>query len=197
MRRLEISAGFVLLIAALYFFDESGLLAAMLPAVAVHEAGHLLALAAQGAGVRRIHADVSGLRIEYYGLLGTPGEVAAALMGPLFGFIYAFAASYIGRRFSSDFMLFSAGISLVLTAFNLLPALPMDGGRVCYIILNAAAGEAAAKRAMGVVGTLVAACLVALGIWLAKLGMGFALIPAGAWIYVLGRKSLENMPAMI
>ena len=66
----------------------------------------------------------------------------------------------------------SAGMSLVLSAFNSLPALPLDGGRA----LAALAGE----RAAWTVSFFASAALLTAGTALAAAGCGFAALIAGA-----------------
>ena len=58
--RITISAGGVLLLAALYFFMDTLSFVALMLAAAAHECGHLAALRAAGCRVRGFSADAGG-----------------------------------------------------------------------------------------------------------------------------------------
>ena len=60
--KFDISAGGVLLLAALYFFMDGADFAALILAAAAHELGHLLALRLCGARIRGFSADLGGVR---------------------------------------------------------------------------------------------------------------------------------------
>ena len=89
----DISAGALLIFALAYFFDGSGLFAALLPAAAAHEAGHIAVLLACGARIRRLRLDIFGLRLDY---AGSPGRgkllcaVLAVALGKMAGSLYYF-----------------------------------------------------------------------------------------------------------
>ncbi len=162
--RLEISAGGVLLLAALIFVLTADELTALALAVLAHEAGHAAAIYLTGGRVTALRLAVTGPVICRTG--GTDGarEAFCALAGPLAGVLYAIV--------SAERLPLSAGMSLVLSAFNSLPALPLDGGRA----LAALAGE----RAAGTVSFFASAALLIAGTALAAAGFGFAALIAGA-----------------
>ena len=127
----KISAGAILFFAAAYFFDDAGMVSAAVPAVLVHELGHVLFLRAFGAQINRVNLSVFGLEIDYRGFVSIPKTAIAVFAGPLFGGLYALIAVYI----TSDFFAMSCSISLMLTIFNLLPVMPLDGGRLVSCVL--------------------------------------------------------------
>ena len=180
---ITVSAGFLLLFAALYFFDDTGLLSSFVPAVVAHEAGHALALWLKGVKITGLHFSLSGIRMDYRGRMGLGGELLAAALGPLFGLIYAIAASFAGRKLGSEFLLCSAGISLVLTIFNLLPASPLDGGRVLDLALSSFLEYEVAETVMFLTTLLTAIGLMLAGLWYFYRGYGIALIPVGLWLF--------------
>lgn len=185
MKPLRFSAGAaaVLLLAALYFFDTSGLFSAILPAVAAHEFGHALALRLCGARVTQLRFELSGLRMDYSGALSRSGELFSALAGPGAGLLFAVFASIFGNALGSDFLLCSAGMSVVLTAFNLLPAPLLDGGRALQLFLP--------RSFVSLMGYLCGCALMIGGIFCLLSGYGAALLPAGAWI-LLGLCNLDK-----
>ncbi len=180
--RLSISPGAALLGAFFYCTASFSELAAILAPAIVHELGHIVALRLYGLRIRRITADLRGLCIEYSGLCSPLGHAVSALAGPAAGLGYAFAASYFARGGSNGVLALSAGVSLLLSLFNLLPILPLDGGRIFSIIaaelLGGRRGDALTK---GVSLTLATALLLA-GTLLMWRGEGTALTIVSLWL---------------
>lgn len=174
MKRTEwnVSAGAVLLFALMYFFDGSGLVSAAVPAVCAHELGHLLPLLLCGHRLRRISVSLFGLELDYAGRL----EGGAALFciggGPLAGTVYALLACSLGGAFWR----ISGAVSFLLTAFNLLPILPLDGGR----LVGQLAGEAVTKY----ISRVFALLLFAAGVFAVMRFRTLSLLMMGAWLTV-------------
>lgn len=181
-QKIKISAGALILAAGAYYFCDFKTLAAMLIPVIVHELGHIAALLMLGFSLRSFRAELKGLCISYSGRCGAVGHAMAAAAGPMAGLIYAAAASWGGDRLQSDWLCLSAGMSLILSVFNLLPALPLDGGRIFTILLSAFIGERRGSAAADALGFACAAALLAAGIWLMLKGRGVALAVAATWL---------------
>lgn len=169
--RWKIDAGAVLLLALAYFFDTSGMLSAFVPAAAVHELGHALALRLSGSRVRRVSLSAFGLEMDYAGSLSGVRELFAIAAGPLAGLAFAVAASSV----SGAFWPMSGALSFLLSVFNLLPVLPLDGGRLVAAVTDPELARklsriAALLLAAGGAGLLAAyrsPSLLAVGLWLA------------------------------
>ena len=100
-------------------------------AVAVHEAGHILAIRALGGGSSLQLTGVGAvLRTRRAGLCSYREECLVALAGPLASLLLALGAGTWARVFGGADAYLLTGISLALGVFNLLPAGPLDGGRV-------------------------------------------------------------------
>ena len=166
----EISAGALLLLALMYFFDGSGLLSAAAPAVCAHELGHLLALRLCARRLTRLRLGFMGLEMDYAPRLEGMRCALCALAGPLAGLVYALAACAAGR----DFWLLSGALSLALTAFNLLPSLPLDGGRIAISLLP--------ERVARAVSRVTALALLGFGVLALVSRRSAALLPAGLWL---------------
>jgi stage IV sporulation protein FB len=171
----SISAGAALLFSALFFLDGSGLFSALLPAVAVHEAGHYLALRLSVAHFTALRLDIFGLRMDYRGALTRLQELLCTLAGPLAGLTFTLAASLGGRFLDDSFLYCAAGVSLLLTIYNLLPVAPLDGGRILLLLT----GNSALVR---LTGFLTAGALLFLGLYCAARGLGAALALPGAFL---------------
>ena len=126
---LDIKPLALLLFALVYFFDESGFIALVLPAAAFHELGHFLAMKMGGMRLRSLRLGLFGLEMDYWGSLSGGWGAAALGAGPLFGIIY-FAVLTIAPF---EYCRLSGEISLALSLFNLLPILPLDGGRLAQL----------------------------------------------------------------
>ena len=176
------SAGFALGFAALWLFDGSGAISAMIPAVAAHELGHATVLMAVGTGVSEIRLEASGLRMDYTYPPGQAGEAFAAVAGPAAGILYSVLCSVLGKMLENEFLLCSAGISLVLSFFNLLPAGALDGGRLLRIFLDRIWSSVEVERIMLALDIVVSAAFIVVGVWHWAHAFGAALIPAGIWI---------------
>ncbi len=115
---------FILILAAFYILDTDGLFLLALIAAAVHEAGHIIAMTLCNAKIDTIYLGIYGAKIKMklYPIISYKREIIIALAGPFAGAILGVILSFAG-----NYTL--AGLSLILTLFNLLPALPLDGGR--------------------------------------------------------------------
>ena len=167
--KFDVSAGALLLLALAWFFDTDGIFAALVPAVAAHELGHVAALRLSGAQLTRLRLDVFGCQLDYHGDISRGWMLCAVLAGPAAGFVYGLAALAAGGEYGE----ITGVVSLLLTAFNLLPILPLDGGRVLSLL----AGPAAAR-----VSRAAAAALAVFGLWALFTHGWLSPLLAGGWL---------------
>jgi Zn-dependent protease/predicted transcriptional regulator len=190
------------LIAALLFFTS----------LLLHEYGHALQARRDGMEIEGITLWLFGGVAKFRGMFPSAGaEFRIAIAGPLvslaLGLLFLGVPMLLGLPATVDGVLFWLGsINVALLVFNLLPALPLDGGRVLRSILWYARGEfvSATRLAAGIgrgFGYLFVAAGVALivfaspvtGIWLAFVGW-FLLQAAGAEDrYVAAREALGGL----
>lgn len=182
--RVRISAGFVLLIALVVFFDEVGLVAACIPVIAVHELGHAAAMRCFGAKPVRLNATASGLSLDYRGSISGAAEIAAALAGPAAGLALAVICSKAGKILGNEYLLLCAGLGVIINFFNLLPCLPLDGGRALHGVVS---GFACGEKFVSVVSWVTAIAVTAAGLYFAAEGKGVALCAAGTWLIIMRR----------
>ncbi|MFB0919948.1 MAG: hypothetical protein QMB62_03560 [Oscillospiraceae bacterium] len=183
--RMEFGSGFILLFALIWFFDESGFLAALVPAMLIHELGHIVFLLFFGARPIKLKAALSGLKIDYSGVMTDTQEMLTAFAGPAFGLFFSFLCARFGRLWSSDYLLMCAGLGFIINSFNFLPVKPLDGGRVLSFFLRSLFGEERAYCILRISGLMVSSLLLVSGLYLISMGDGPALFIAGLWLFIL------------
>lgn len=161
---------------------------ALFACVVAHEFGHALMARRYGIATPDITLlPIGGLaRLER--MPEAPSrEIAVALAGPavslgLWLVLAALAGTLTtpGLPDGSGFLADLAGINLMLALFNLLPAFPMDGGRVLRAALSARWGPARATAVAARAGQVMAVLFVVVG--LAGGQIMLALIGAFIWI---------------
>ncbi|USX55752.1 site-2 protease family protein [Lentzea sp. HUAS12] len=152
-----------------------GLLMAVLLAVFLgvsvlaHELGHCVAALRLGLPVRRLHLFLLGGSTEIMRTPGKPGhEGAVAGAGPLVSIVLA-AVFGVGATVMEQhgvvwvlvFQLAAANAAVAI--FNLLPGLPLDGGRIVRAGVWAVTGQRATGTRVAVVGGIAVA--IALVVW--------------------------------
>ena len=122
--------------------------AALVVALLVHEVGHAAAALSRGCRVHEITLMFFGGRAVMSGLPSAPlARAAISLAGPAAGLLLWFVALRLSVLFEGlrilPFLLGEAArISLYLSIFNMVPALPLDGGHVLRDVLAHFKGNA-------------------------------------------------------
>ena len=192
-RRVTISLALTLAAAFIYYIVSIETAMAIALPVAVHELAHIIALRIFGLKVRNVRAELTGLCIDYCGFAEPMAHIAASFAGPTGGFIYAYAASLIARETGCAWMELSAGISLLLSIFNLLPVLPLDGGRILLGLLTMLIGARAGERIACRVSCFFTAVLLVTGVVLALNQGGKAPAAAAIWLMLAQQKDVAGM----
>ena len=131
----------------------------------MHECGHAWYAARIGCRLRRLCLLPSGALVTGdIGGISLADEVRLALAGPAVNAASAilFAALWWLAPETYPYTDVAAFTSLSLFAVNLLPALPLDGGRVLYCALARLRGEPFAQKGIRLAGVLLAAAIAAL-----------------------------------
>ncbi|MBR5479575.1 MAG: M50 family metallopeptidase [Clostridia bacterium] len=151
---------FILLIAVFYVIDSDGLFFLALIAATVHELGHIVAIKLCKGKIDNIYLGSFGARIQMklYPILSYKREIIIALAGPLAGAIFGLLSSFMGNYTI-------AGFSMILTLFNLIPALPLDGGSVIKYLSLLFLDELWQQRISRALNAMSALGIVALGVF--------------------------------
>lgn len=158
----------LLLMALAAAMGAGGMLLPICAALALHEAGHLIAARGLGVRVYAISLMPFGGAVQLANVYAlSPARLfAVAFAGPLFSLLgalgtLALAAMPACAPFAIGF--FRVNVTLML--FNLLPALPLDGGRMLYALLVRPLGpEHALTLGIGL-GRVAASSLAIAAIW--------------------------------
>lgn len=179
----------------IYFWSGDGLrgylfglfmLVAVFACVVGHELAHAFVALRYGIGVYDITLlPIGGVARIEQGALTPRREVTIAIAGPLLNVLVALGlfplVFLIGlSRHTHDllsFLLITQGTdssalilhlwlaNIMLALFNLLPAFPMDGGRILRAVLTAASSRVLATRVSVLIGTVLALSLIIAGIY--------------------------------
>lgn len=129
--RIRVSPGAPALLAVFVWLSSPEVLGAVLLAALCHELGHYAALRRRGGWVRAVRISALGAEMQVAGRMSYGGELLAAAAGPAVNLLLAAALGLPGRWWEPLYLL--AGAQAVLGCFNLLPILPLDGGRMLWL----------------------------------------------------------------
>lgn len=151
--------------------------------VVLHELGHSLTAMRFGVGVRRILLMPIGGMAEFDSIPRQPArELLITLAGPAVNFVIAGALWLFVRRMPDDIALFSpAGFleqlfvaNLLMGCFNLVPAFPMDGGRILRALLATRVPYLKATRWAANLGKVLCVLGIIAALFAKQLGIGDA-----------------------
>ncbi|HHV72445.1 MAG TPA: peptidase M50 [Clostridia bacterium] len=165
--QLIINPYFLILI---FLFSIIGLLPQALilfGVVILHELAHVLVAIGSGLNIKSVELLPFGGVARVEGLLGTNPEVEikVALAGPinnliLIGLAYAF---YRYNIWQEELTFFFIRCNFIMALFNLIPALPLDGGRIYRAKLSARMGFRRATELAANLGKLIGIILGIIG----------------------------------
>lgn len=187
IRRLELSpprsyvSSLVILAASLILFVAAGgavwswkLVLMLVPILLFHEAGHYLAMKLFdyqnvqmffipffGAAVSGRHYDVPGWK-----------RIVTSLMGPVPGIFVGIGLGIVGIVQHNDLLLELALTALIINGFNLVPALPFDGGWVLHGLIFCRHAFLDVLFRLFAAGAVIFGSFVGLGLFMRYLGIG-------------------------
>lgn len=164
-------------------------------ALLVHETGHLAALWLFHKAPQKISLTPFGGLMDWpeEGTLSPAQGFVIAFSGPLFSFLGCVLSLSLFCRgfFSPEGLLSFFRSSLLLLLFNLLPALPLDGGRMLSALLSPFIPKKSLNRVLLFLGRATGMLLILLSVRFAMAGE-YQFAPAFAGVYVLYACTLEG-----
>ncbi len=158
--------------------------------VVAHEYGHAIVARRRGVEVEGIDLWLLGGVARMRGEARRPeDELAYAIAGPavtlVIGLVFGALALAVPRASAPELhalLVYQALINAILLGFNLLPAFPLDGGRVLRALLWRSGGNAVRATTIAAgIGRAFGMGLIAFGVLETLSGY-----PAGLWLAVVG-----------
>lgn len=165
--RLTVSPGCLFLLALGWYLGVGRMLRCCVAAAVLHEGGHLLACFLLWVPVRRFQITCCGGVLETGRPLTGGEEVVVALAGPMMNLLLAFVMLPFGGDPGGAVFL---GVNVLLGLFNLLPLLPLDGGRAMHGLFSLFCREEQVEQWLDVVTKVILGFLTVGGVLLGVLG---------------------------
>jgi Zn-dependent protease len=138
---VEVNLSFLILLGVVFLWlgGLAGLFVVALSfsSVLLHELGHAVV-------ARQLGVQIAGIELHFFGgaakMIDLPKkathEVAIALAGPAVSLMLAGAGLGLGAALHAPLVSLFGWVNAIIAGFNLIPALPMDGGRVLRALLT-------------------------------------------------------------
>lgn len=194
---VEINLSFLLLLAVVFYTAPDKVMGLIVVGLAfasvlLHELGHALV-------ARRYGVHVAGIELSFFGGAAKMAEmprapereIAIAAAGPAVSLMLGGLGFGVGALLRSDWLTLIGQINFVIAAFNLIPALPMDGGRILRALL---ARKMDYVRATDI--SVVVARVVAVGFGIIGLFGPFQLLILAPLLWMMGTRERTIARAM-
>ncbi|CAN5851925.1 hypothetical protein BH11MYX3_BH11MYX3_03320 [soil metagenome] len=186
---VEINVSFLFLLGVVFlaFGGIAGLVIVGIAfgSVVLHELGHAIVARRLGVGISGIELGFLGGAAKMTDMPRTANhEIAIAAAGPAVSLVLAGIGMGLGSVLAVPLISTIGWINLVLAGFNLIPALPMDGGRILRAALARRMSFVKATDASVQVSRAVA---ILFGLW-ALTGGPFQLLILAPFLWLMGTR---------
>lgn len=165
---LMVNGGMAGIVPAAIFF------ALLMGSIFAHEMGHAWGCHIQGIPVRRVMLFGGGGFCEPARSTNRHQDELIVAMGPIVNLtiwaVGSLAVNHLGYGVLTPIVAQLAFLNLLLAIFNLLPVMPLDGGRLLQLILMRFMAPRSATKLAGGIGLIMCA------LWVPVLIMGFVLM---------------------
>lgn len=181
---------------ALYFVGYSKEILILIGIILIHELSHGLAAMTSGTKIQEIKLLPIGGVVKLDNTMGfTLGEeIFVSAAGPMSNVVLSAAVFFLQENYGwkssgLDFIIIG---SLFIGAFNLIPALPLDGGKILRCILAYFISYKSATKLVSVFSRIIGVLLIMFNIYLFSLGSyNFTFILVGIFIFYQTKKEYE------
>ncbi len=170
--KIRISLPFCVLISVMYVLDFGKVFIPTFIAVSIHESAHILAIKLMGLKINRVDVRAFGVSVKVDGIEYIPytKEIIIAAAGPLAGLVTAGVFLVAAKSFGLYSLSYFIGVNIVITAINLLPVFPLDGGRIVLCTLAKFMTHRAAYAISYILSILSAGALFGVCAYFASMG---------------------------
>lgn len=187
--QIKISIWFVLVVPLIFFTGYISEYFAALLSTAVHEIGHMAVAKLKNCGIRTVRLTPAGLNAEIDNLNCSRHDlILIYVSGPAVNILIALAAFSLHALHivgDSRSLKYVALLNTFLAAFNLLPAVPLDGGKILMEALKDLFGIINAERCSTWVAVFLAIMFIAAGLCQLIANWGnFSLLVIGIFVLV-------------
>ncbi|MCL2408936.1 MAG: site-2 protease family protein [Oscillospiraceae bacterium] len=192
--KFSISVGAAVFIVAFFAVGDARLLLLIFIAAGGHELGHYAALRFCGGRVSELRLGITGVSMRHQHSTAYADEILIASGGPMASAVLSSISAIAARLTQADITYQLAGMSLLLCLFNLLPVLPLDGGRILYAAISSrSANPTIADRVTCVTSCAVIFFALTAGAYvLVVTGTNFTLLITAGWMLIHYCKSGNN-----
>jgi stage IV sporulation protein FB len=195
--RLKINLLLIPAVIALAALGMGELLLCYIPAVLLHEWAHVLAANALGMTITELELLPFGCAARLQCFAMSRGkEIVVAAAGPAANMLFA-CAVFAVNRYAFPMVIAEKLIAsnLALASVNLLPALPLDGGRIARAAFAAWLGYPRATRLPAAAGIVFAVIMAGAGVYTVAAGKASpSLFVMGFFLCLAAVKELKNAP---
>ncbi|OPJ62032.1 M50 family metallopeptidase [Clostridium chromiireducens] len=130
--------------------------------VILHEFAHIVVASKFGCKFSSVNISILGAKAELSDIdeLNEKKKLILYLAGPFFNIFMAIVANFFYNYFSYEYIKDSIVINLCLGTFNLFPAYPLDGSRVCEILLARKFLYKKSKKITGIFSFIISGVLL-------------------------------------
>ena len=136
MFKIRIKISSLLIPLLFYITDNFKMFILIFCAALIHEVAHIIFIKICGNTIEKVEVLAIGLNIVQKGCLGFKQDIIIALSGPLINLFIFFLSYYLWFNFFPiEELSYFCGVNFLLFLINILPVLPLDGGRALYAFL--------------------------------------------------------------
>lgn len=163
--KFNIHFTFIIFSCILIYFGQGLLLVNYVLTILLHEMAHAVVAKSLGYNIRRFLLMPFGISLSLTSTIMPPrDEIKVAIAGPLFNFsvVVFFLAVWWVFPFTFNYTYLFCYANFVEGLFNLLPAFPLDGGRIFRAVINQCFGMKKAVKICFIVNIFLCLILVVL-----------------------------------
>ena len=198
--RLRVSLLIIPAVIVMFAVGMGDIVLCTIPALLLHEWAHILAASALGLTVTELELLPFGCAAKMQCFaMPRAREMIVAAAGPAANMVFACLVFIVNRYFYplaiADKLI---AANLAIAAVNMLPALPLDGGRIARAAFATMLGNKRATRVTARAGVLFSAVMIAVGVYAAVRGVfnpSFFIL--GAFLCIAAFKELKSAPYML